>query len=1120
MSSDSAFERVASEIHRQYGEGRTVDESDYRRRYPQFRSQLDELFEIDRLLRPRAAAIRAGTIVAGDFRIVREIGRGGMGQVFEADQLSLRRRVALKVLRTALVSGRRVERFRREAESAAQLKHPHIVPIHAFGEDEALDVAFIAMDLVEGSTLAHVIRRLRELRRFALSESDVMASVDGSDSTTASPREDYFRTAARWVAQVAEALAVAHANGVVHRDVKPANILVRRDGVPVLSDFGLAHLEGDVELTRTGDLLGSPSYMSPEQIRGDAVDARTDVYSLGVTLYEFLALEVPFEAESNAALHRKILEEAPPSLRRRNPRLPRELETITLKALEKEPRHRFAGAADMAADLRRFLRGEPIVARPVGPLVTTLKLVRRNRLPVAIALAAVAAIATLAGLWVASGAPRRAAVARALAEARLALAAGDVAAATGPVGTLATLDPASPELDAMARSIVDLTTRSIDAYHEEWMKNVSFDEDVANRKFDLEDGRLNARQTELLHADESRQKHDRTDQGNHWTQIQSAFALAGSILRGSEDLRQARLRLLLERWLEADARHDAAEMSVSEDALKAAWAADDWEDSSFARTIHKPGSLTVSANVPGIHVYVFRYEIQQSLFEGGQQRLVPVPWNEHTGCIVAKPSPHGPIHPGRVCLVVESVDRGSAAERAGIEPGDFITEVDGRSVEAAQFFADVRGGSSLSKAGIETFDQLVSIDGEWRADVAMLSDATRRSLQGIPVCVGVDCNGWRKEFVSRREDLCIACSVVNAEFVIDRAWSANGRRMLVEVHDPSDAREPRSVWLPAGRDSGLCVWTTSCPLVVSAEADAGEAPLSCDSIPSGSYLLVARARGFEDLRYPVVIERGEARHVDLEPNLLGTTPPGFVTLPRFEAQLGGDRGAQRSHRPRRVVVGPITIARDETTQCEYLEFLATREGRRWLDRIAALGDSVLPRGSDHEASMSLEEYLGHSEGLTSTLFQGAAGLGWHDAQAYAESKGAGGREPQGRYRTPSEDEWEAAGRGADGRLFPWGDTFDWQFTDGWHSIALGRTGGFHILGAYPVDESPFGVRDLAGGGCVEWCFAEDRDAPPLLRGGSGKHDLVSQFHLASRIPKGPGQVFEGTAGFRLCLERR
>lgn len=286
-----------------------------------------------------------------EFRILRRIEAGGMGVVYLAEDTSLQRRVALKVLPTsAALSEVRVARFRQEAVTVAQLQHPGIVPIHRVGQ--ARGVHFLAMEFVEGPTLAARIR-------------DAQAGARDGHGETARTIA-WISEQASIVASIADALEHAHRHDVIHRDVKPSNIMIDVDGEPRLTDFGIARNLRLESMTLSGQLAGTVPYMSPEQARATTrgVDHRTDIYSLGVTLYEALSLERPFTGDSAEDIRQKVIWKQARRLRSLNPVVPTDLETIVHKALEKDPVHRYQSAAHMAADLRCFLDDRPILARP------------------------------------------------------------------------------------------------------------------------------------------------------------------------------------------------------------------------------------------------------------------------------------------------------------------------------------------------------------------------------------------------------------------------------------------------------------------------------------------------------------------------------------------------------------------------------------------------------------------------------------------------------------------------------------------------------------------------------------------------------------------------------------
>jgi tetratricopeptide (TPR) repeat protein len=349
------------------------------------------------------AGLRLGAPL-GDFRLIRELGRGGMGVVYEAEQISLGRRVALKVLPFAsTLDAKQLQRFHNEARAAAGLHHAHIVPVHGVGSERG--VHYYAMQFIDGQTLADLIQQRR--RGAAPAEptgpyTPTLAAADtppAGRSTQALLRDPaHFRTVAHLGVQAAEALEHAHQLGVVHRDVKPANLLVDDRGHLWVTDFGLAHCQSQAGLTISGDLVGTLRYMSPEQAlaKRGLVDHRTDVYSLGVTLYELLTLEPAVPGNDRQELLRLIASEDPKLPRRLNRAVPAELETVVLKAMEKAPQDRYGTAQELADDLRRWLDDRPIRARRPSWARVASRWARRHR-PLVGAAAVVLLLAAVLG---------------------------------------------------------------------------------------------------------------------------------------------------------------------------------------------------------------------------------------------------------------------------------------------------------------------------------------------------------------------------------------------------------------------------------------------------------------------------------------------------------------------------------------------------------------------------------------------------------------------------------------------------------------------------------------------------------------------------------------------------
>ncbi len=303
------------------------------------------------------------------------LGRGGMGVVYKARHLRLNRLVALKMLIAGAYAGPPERaRFQREAEAVASLHHANIVAVYDVGDHEGCP--YFTMELLEGGSLAQAL------------------------AGTPQPA----RQAAALLITLAEAVQVAHQAGIVHRDLKPANILLTAEGTPKVADFGLArHFEGEPALTLSGARIGTPSYMAPEQVIGKAgtIGPAADIYALGALLYEMLTGRPPFRGETAAETERQVIHDEPVSPSRLNTKVPRDLETICLKCLSKEPQRRYASAAALADDLRRFGEGRPIQARPVGWGERSWRWCRRNPTVAALLVTALALVglASGGGVW-------------------------------------------------------------------------------------------------------------------------------------------------------------------------------------------------------------------------------------------------------------------------------------------------------------------------------------------------------------------------------------------------------------------------------------------------------------------------------------------------------------------------------------------------------------------------------------------------------------------------------------------------------------------------------------------------------------------------------------------------
>jgi len=419
-------EVLADEFAARCRRGEPASVLEYAAKHPEYAAQIEALFPAVALMEQlrrdetarREAAVRQSATAAppdhlGDFEILREIGRGGMGIVYEAEQRSLARRVAVKVLpKYVLLPEQHLKRFQREAQTAARLHHTNIVPVFGVGEQEGLN--YYVMPLVRGVGLDELIRELRgrppcgrdilgiaealTAAKFPAARSDRgdASGASGEDGQDAAPgmdlvlRANPWRVAAHVGLEAAAALDYAHAQGTLHRAIKPGTLLIDGQGVVCVADFGLARAVDTSGTSRSGEVVGTPRYMAPEQLRGTA-DVRTDVYALGLTLYELLTLRPALdESDRRSCLEGRHAGWEPVRPRKIDPSIPRDLETIVLKCLAQEPARRYPTAAALAADLRRFLEDKPICARRISAFERGWRWCRRN--PALAAMSAVAAM--------------------------------------------------------------------------------------------------------------------------------------------------------------------------------------------------------------------------------------------------------------------------------------------------------------------------------------------------------------------------------------------------------------------------------------------------------------------------------------------------------------------------------------------------------------------------------------------------------------------------------------------------------------------------------------------------------------------------------------------------------
>jgi formylglycine-generating enzyme required for sulfatase activity len=836
-------------------------------------------------------------------------------------------------------------------------------------------------------------------------------------------------------------------------------------GRALLTDFGLARPLEERTRTFTRQLVGTLQYLAPEALLPSGrtgPDARVDVYGLGATLYEALALRRPFaefESEEGALLH-AVQTKDPPSLRRVAPWVPRDLQTIVGKALEKDRDRRYASAAELADDLDRHLRGEPIRARPAGPVTRALKWTRRNPAKAVLGVATVLLLMLGAGSVVLEERRTRAAALRD---------AGDARREAGE----------KSREHARLRSEVQKKRSQVAALREDCLNHFAPRDrrEALNRLEDELAGdedrlvRLVADEREALERARRREARYHGEKGSAETAVAFVAHLLG-LWRTAEDPRARR------RYADEVERYEPGREELRE-----------------------RGRLAVNLSPADADVHLFRYEPYETVRRDRAvvSRLVPVPapGGERAGT--------DGFVPGDPCLVVLGVEPGSPAAKAGLGRGDLVVRLEDRPCGEGLLVREVTPGGDAARAGVRPWDPVESVDGtqvdgwvQWPAPHRKGSPANAGRRY---VVAGKTVEGPAPGFT-----VATPADVVGEPAPPDRTVRWTCLR----------AGAPLALEVRAGGRSGLACEVTAYPLILAGNRIEPGAPVE---LAPGSWLLFARREGFEDQRCPVLIEAGASDTVRIELRREGSTPAGFVHVPRSRFVYGGDPEALNAL-AREVVedLDEFMIARREVTLGEWLEFVNDPEVLRRIEEERGQRRLVyVPRNQAGRLDFIQHDGKQFSSRLDTGL--PVLGISWTDIQDFLAWKNR--RDDAWQYALPTDRQWEKAARGADGRLFPWGNRFDFTLTVGWWSaptwsgVGPGEAGGFE-----PRDESPFGVRDL-GGSRWEWTAsrydASEQDPAKitcLVRGGAWRDVFERVFRATDRRATPPVQTSE-SAGFRL-----